>query len=305
MNLKQLLIRIVGPRLLPLTRAVLKRHYNQNKQLTSLENDQKVLVLVPHVDDETIGAGGTIKNHVNQGSEVRCALITDGSNSRSELDKSELTQIRKKEMAKVKDILGISHVHYFDFPDSKVESTPDSQEKLLQIINEFDPDLIYTTTIVDAHHDHIVTAELLADTLKQTEKDYAVRMYEINCPIPPGEINCVVDISESMEVKQKAINIFASQTIDFSGFLELNRLKRYLIKDNLPEYAEVFIESNKVEFIHKIEAIKNQNYNFSKIFKQANRTDTLLWALFKNYHLKKDIYRNASAHAAGHIEKNH
>ncbi|WP_252312079.1 PIG-L deacetylase family protein [Sinobaca sp. H24] len=41
--------------------------------------------MVPHVDDETIGLGGTIRAHVENNSSVHVVLVTDGSKSVSDL----------------------------------------------------------------------------------------------------------------------------------------------------------------------------------------------------------------------------
>ena len=39
---------------------------------------EKVMVLAPHMDDETIGCGGTLARHVRAGASVTVVFLTDG-----------------------------------------------------------------------------------------------------------------------------------------------------------------------------------------------------------------------------------
>ena len=48
----------------------------------------KILLLVAHTDDETLGMGGTICRHIKKGDEVYALSMTDGVSSR-EIDKQK------------------------------------------------------------------------------------------------------------------------------------------------------------------------------------------------------------------------
>lgn len=47
---------------------------------------QKVLVLAPHMDDETIGCGGTLALHAQRGAQITVMFLTDGRNGSSEVN---------------------------------------------------------------------------------------------------------------------------------------------------------------------------------------------------------------------------
>ncbi|MFC7062973.1 PIG-L deacetylase family protein [Halobacillus seohaensis] len=290
MDFKQLLFKFSEPIIKPITKLLLKKHYNSDSALTPLGNYKKILVLAPHMDDETIGLGGTIRRHVLEGAEVHCVFSTDGSNSESSLAREELSKIRKQEIEEVNEILGMKSIYYMDLPDGNVQSTPEAQNKLLTLLEEIDPDLIYCTPFVDAHPDHMGTATLLSDCLKIRGEEEKIRLYEINCPFPPHEINCVIDVTSTFSTKKEAIKLFKSQAIAFDGFLELNRLKSNIVNDHSVLAAEVFIEVDVDQFIKQFDKLRQKNYPYDKMFKQANRTITLLWAIFKNYPQKKRIY---------------
>ncbi|MYL36448.1 PIG-L deacetylase family protein [Halobacillus litoralis] len=291
MSRKELFMNAVRPVNAPMTKFILGRHYNADLMALKNEPVQKVLVLAPHMDDETIGPGGTLRQHADQGAEVHCVFITDGASSVSEMSAEELNAKRRQEIDKVKDILGLTDVTYLNLPDGGVTSTPDAVQYLKEKIETLSPDIIYTTPFIDAHTDHSATAKLLSDTLKRMDNVRSkIRMYEINCAFPPDSINCLVDTTEQHEKKVEATEVFDSQAIAFDGFLELNRYKGKLASDPV-ETAEAFIEWDKSNFVKHVDVLDQMGYDFPEKFKQVNRTDTLLWAIFKNYAMKKDLYR--------------
>ncbi|WP_085994108.1 PIG-L deacetylase family protein [Oceanobacillus senegalensis] len=293
MNIKQLIMNVVKPINIPITRWILKRHYSATKPLSGTLGAKRVLVLAPHMDDETIGPGGILRKHANEGAEVHVAIITDGSSSVSDLSKEALTAARMKEMDEVKSILGIHTIHYLGLPDGGVKSNEASQSKVESLINDIEPDIIYSTPFVDAHPDHTATVKTLSDVLKKRQqKDTVVRLYEINCPFPPTHVNCVVDISETMADKQKAIDVFSSQVIAFDGFVELNRLKSKMVNQSI-KYAEVFMEFTPKKLNHHCDTLDKHRESFPHVFKQANRTDTLLWAIYKNNKWKTKLYEDS------------
>ena len=292
MSMKNMVMKAGEPVINPITKSILKKFYKSNQEVAPLGGFKKVVVLAPHMDDETIGLGGTIRKHVETGAEVHCVFSTDGSNSESDLPKEELSQMRKEEMQRVNEILGMDAIHYMDLPDGQVTSNQEAQDKLLTLLNRIQPDLIYCTPFVDAHPDHTGTTAILSDTLKRWEDSgVTVRLYEINCPIPPSEINCVIDISETFDRKEKAIQQFDSQAIAFDGFMVLNRVKAHMLKDSSVQAAEVFIELPGNTFVEQFDTLHKKNYAYHRTFKQANRTVTLLWAIYKNYPQKKRMYR--------------
>jgi LmbE family N-acetylglucosaminyl deacetylase len=289
--LKKLAMNSSKPLIMPITKALLKRFYTRNKSLSDVTGE-RVLVLAPHVDDETIGLGGTIQRHVQECHHVTCVYITDGASSVSNLPKEQLIAERKKEAEQVKGILGIHDLQYMDLPDGHVESNEKSQEQLKRILSEVSPDIIYLPIFVDCHRDHIATGRILADVLdSQEEWSLSVRLYEINCPIPPDDINCVIDISTVYAQKQKAIDVFKSQAIDFDGFDVLSKVKAQLLKNKNVRAVETFLELSVSDFVKQFKAIDKEGYKFDVIFKQVNKAVTLLWGIFQNYRQKVFIYK--------------
>lgn len=279
---------------MPFTKKKLFQFYNRSLVLTPMHGGGKrILVLAPHVDDETIGVGGTIIRHVQEGDKVTVVFVTDGSKSVSQLDKEKLILERKKEANQVKDLLGFQQIKFLDLPDGGVVSNQKSQGMLSNIIDELQPDILYCPTFVDCHPDHVATSKIVADVVRNQRYSFNIRLYEINCPIPPSEINTVIDITKQVSLKDKAIDIFASQAIDFDGFVELSYIKKHLLKnENEAQAVETFLEVPAHCYSQEYDSISNKKIPYNQVFKQVNKAATLLWGVMKNSSIKEELYKN-------------
>lgn len=279
------------PVIRPINDVILKRFYQGNRPLTDIGLFKKVVVIAPHMDDETIGVGGTIMKHVEQGAEVYCVFTSDGSGSEGGASGESLSRIRKSEIEKVNRILGMKQIYYMNLPDGYVHSTAEARETLKEILVHINPELIYCPPFVDAHPDHMGTVDILSDVLADSEGlSPMIRLYEINCPVPPGEINCIVDISDVYNKKKEAVSLFSSQVIAFDGFMKLNAIKSNLIGAN-SEAVETFLQVTSGDYVQQARKLARHAAYYPSTFKQVNREVTLLWAIFKNYRHKKVLYQ--------------
>ncbi|MBT2581289.1 PIG-L deacetylase family protein [Planococcus sp. ISL-109] len=291
--MKQALMKNATPVLTPAIKASLKRFYAADKPVTPLEAAERVLVFAPHIDDETIGLGGTLRRYADMGTHVTIAIITDGKNSNaSTVDADKLADTRKQELLSIQELLGFTDIRYLDYPDSQIKQVQ-SSDRIQSLIEDIRPDTVYVTSLIDAHPDHVYSAHLVASALKKSaHQPKIVREYEINCPVPPSYINCIMDITDQFPVKQQATEAFKSQVIAFDGFLALANIKASQTKEKNVRYVETFIENTAPGFIQAAEHLAEGDRQYEQHFKQANRTVTLWWAIFKNLKLKKAIYKS-------------
>ncbi|MFH2101058.1 MAG: GNAT family N-acetyltransferase, partial [Candidatus Micrarchaeota archaeon] len=93
---------------------------------------KRVLVVAAHPDDETLGAGGTIAKHVQNGDDVHVVILGQGVASRggeeSQVQK-EIKELREHAKAALAHLGVTKNVQFFDFPDNSFDSVP-----LLKII---------------------------------------------------------------------------------------------------------------------------------------------------------------------------
>ena len=77
------------------------KHIKTTK-LTFKDNQENILVVVPHVDDETLGVGGILKRHDRKNNTIRIIFTTDGCKSCSQyLDEITMAKQRETEAYKL------------------------------------------------------------------------------------------------------------------------------------------------------------------------------------------------------------
>ena len=84
---------------------------------------KSILVIASHPDDETIGCGGTILRHVNDGHTVNIITLTNGVSSRGHLSQSNDKE-RSIAAKNAMKILGANWLGAGDFPDNLMDSIP-------------------------------------------------------------------------------------------------------------------------------------------------------------------------------------
>lgn len=124
---------------------------------------KRVLVIAAHPDDEVIGIGGIVLNHVISGDEVWGVILGEGQTSRyssQEEAPKELVEELHMDSYDSAKVLGYSKLFFADFPDNRFDSVDllDVIKYVERIKNEFEPDIIYTHHIGDLNIDHQITA---------------------------------------------------------------------------------------------------------------------------------------------------
>lgn len=86
-------------------------------------DSRNTLVVVAHPDDETLGAGGTIRRLVDAGAHVDLLIATDGSSAQFG-DDMEARKRRNAARDRACEILGVGRVVVLDFPDMRLDTVP-------------------------------------------------------------------------------------------------------------------------------------------------------------------------------------
>jgi LmbE family N-acetylglucosaminyl deacetylase len=189
-----------------------------------------ILVFAPHPDDEVIGCGGTIARHVVRGDNVYICVVTRGKppvyNHSPEVYE-KLPHDLYDEIQESHALLGIRETFYLQFPAVMMESVPryELNGKILELISQTKPDVVYIPHFGDMQKDHALTSEAVMVAVRP-KRDHVVRAVysyetlsetEWNIPhvanifIP----NVFVDISNYLDNKLDAMNCFRSQLCEF------------------------------------------------------------------------------------------
>lgn len=201
----------------------------------------RVLVIAPHPDDETIGAGGAIALHVDAHDEVSVVVVTDGGASRAGgLTRAEMVPRREKEVRCATRVLGVEDLECLRLAEGNW--TPDQARG--QLASRLATcDVIYAPTCVDFHPEHVAVARLVAGMLQPGQ---TVRAYQIGVPLTPVLVNLVADIGQVAARKIRALEALRTQA---ESIQPLQRLARYQATLYRLAAAEVFWEMRAEDYV--------------------------------------------------------
>ncbi len=205
---------------------------------------ERVLVLAPHPDDEAIGCGGTLAKHQRAGASVHVLFMTDGGSRVEASDNRSLEERiahRRGEAKASLALLGIRHATFGDVPDGELNRSENAVKDLANLIERFDPDLIYVPSFLEQHLDHRAANVVLLRAVGDTTRGFTCCGYEVSAPLVP---NWLVDISDVAALKRQAIDAYSSQLThtDYRhAALGLNAFRAGSILDLEGGFAEAFI----------------------------------------------------------------
>ena len=137
----------------------------------------KVIVFAAHPDDEVLGCGGTIVKHVKNGDEVSVVFMTNGEGSRP--SKEQKVNLRNSETAKAKKILGYKKSFYCNHPDNQMDKIPLLKiiKGIEKIINQIQPEIIYTHHFSDLNIDHAITSRAVITACRPIPASKVKKIY--------------------------------------------------------------------------------------------------------------------------------
>jgi LmbE family N-acetylglucosaminyl deacetylase len=197
---------------------------------------ERVMVVTAHPDDPEFGAGGTIAKLVKEGREVTYVIVTNGSKGSGDraITSERLAGIREDEQRNAARTLGVARVEFLGHEDGEVEDTRRLRLDITRQIRRWRADLVITqhptrayTNFYGWHRDHRITAGVVLDCVYPLARDH-LSFPELLPEYEPHKVrelylvqweqpNFVVDITETMELKLKAVTCHASQVGDLKA----------------------------------------------------------------------------------------
>ena len=188
-----------------------------------------------HPDDQEFSIGGTLARWARAGCEIVSVTITSGDSGsndpgKDESHKQELAKLREVEQHSANQVLGVKEAVFLRYPDGELEPTIALRKDLTRIIRKFKPDVVvtgnpeawfYGNEYVN-HPDHRAAAQaaceavfpsagtrlIFTDLLKEGYEPYNVKKLYVHGTDKP---DTWVDISETIDIKVKALQQHASQ----------------------------------------------------------------------------------------------
>jgi LmbE family N-acetylglucosaminyl deacetylase len=158
--------------------------------------DARWLVVAPHADDETLGAGALIAQASARGTLAGVAFVTDGAASHGETDdrsRQRLRRIRRLEAATaVRRLAGSRHVHplFADWPDANPphEGEPLFEAALSGLVTALlarKVDAVAVTALHEPHCDHEAACRLVYGAARRCARPVTVFQYCVWAAPPP------------------------------------------------------------------------------------------------------------------------
>lgn len=177
----------------------------------------KILVISPHPDDETLGAGGTILRAKSEGNKVYWLNITTVEQSADEIQMMK----RNERIKKIIEFYEFDGMKDLCLPTTKLDMISDSEGigKISEYIKSIEPQVILAPDYNDAHSDHRIVFHWMNACTKSFRYPFVktVLTMEIlsetnfGLPVTPFVSNVLIDISEHIEQKIEALKIYESE----------------------------------------------------------------------------------------------
>ncbi len=214
----------------------------------------KVLVVAVHPDDETLGCGGTLLKHKDNGDEIHWLIATDIRESEG-YDK-QTVKTREDEIIKVERLFDFNSVNRLGLPTTKIDeySMGELISKISSVFNKVKPNIIYLPFKGDVHSDHKYIFDAAYSCSKSFRYPFIKKIYmmevlsETEFSVSTKEDsfipNVFVDISNYMDRKIETMKIYESE-MDIHPFPRSERniraLATYRGAASNCNYAESFM----------------------------------------------------------------
>jgi len=208
----------------------------------SLAKHDRVLVLAPHPDDESIATGGVLLRAASAGAAVRILYLTEGENNPwaqrategrwriSADDRRRWGARRRGEAIEALKTLGFSAgvARFMGFPDQRLTNLladpGDALVRLAKEVRAWGPTVLFVPSLADRHPDHSATAVMAQLILTDGERAARPRVcvYMVHESVVRRRRKNLAWLAlapEEREAKRRAILCHASQLRLRRGFL--------------------------------------------------------------------------------------
>lgn len=262
---KRLVHAALGRRHIQSLRALVRDSSVFTQQATVSEpGSGKVVVLAPHMDDETLGCGGTIARHVQAGAQVTVVFLTDGRYGASyarmtkpqrDRRQTQIMAIRKQEAQCAGRVLGVQSLLFLDAEDLRLRMDRRVPGLLRAILQREQPHCVYLPSFLEQHCDHRAANGVLLAAIEGAGLQFECRGYEVWTPLIP---NCVVKIDATLELKKRALACYQSQLAQMDymhAAIGLNAHRSLALGGKAGDFAEAFQALPLADYMRHYRAI--------------------------------------------------
>lgn len=204
---------------------------------------RSIVVLAPHQDDETIGAGGTLLLAAAAGVRLEIVYITDGASTTPSFAgrEAEYVRLRDEEARIVCDRLG-ARMHRIGISNVAPRPTVVELSRLSRLLHELAPQVVLAPWILDGPPKHRLVNHLMwLAHVHEPLPDFELWGYQTaNTLVPNG----YVDITSVADDKRRLLQTFRTQNEHFASYehmaMGMSAWNQRFVTSVEPRYIETF-----------------------------------------------------------------
>lgn len=218
-----------------------------------MSNNERVLVICAHDDDEIIGSGGTIRKLVDVGVRVTTLVLAEGNEGYVRLaDKDRVVARRRRERMAAQRIIGTAAYlayNYHDFENLDHEAV---FRLIIQAVRLVRPQLVLTHLATD-YLAHRTLAQVAPEAIWQAGWQCSLdlgapwkvdKLYQFSILELIARPSHIVDITDTFKAKLRAMRAYRSQHEVVAGILDQMEAKARAYGSLVGvTYAEAFVKS--------------------------------------------------------------
>lgn len=217
----------------------------------------RILVVVAHPDDEVIGCGGTLARLLQENKDIFVFILGNGS-FRYSLNNIEINKLKKEDAIRKEQcqdsmkILGVKNYKIGTFVAGKFNQEPivDVGKRIEEIINEFQPDTIFTHSNIDINTDHLITHQAVIQATRPNVLNKIENVLSFELPSSTEwrftntfSPNVFINIEQTINIKIRAMNAYYTEIREYPfprSDLGIRTLAGYRGMQSGLNYAEAF-----------------------------------------------------------------
>ncbi len=193
-------------------------------------NNQTVLVVVAHPDDEVLGCGGTMARLAREGHHVHILILGEGISSRydrrAQADQHALRKLKHDARAASR-LLGADSITFEGLPDNRFDELPllEIVKRVERRVEAIQPTIMYTHHPGDLNIDHRRTFQAVLTATRPVDGCCVREVYTFEVPSstewafqqlqPAFKPNVFMDITETVELKVRGMACYEGEVREF------------------------------------------------------------------------------------------
>ncbi|ACD53029.1 PIG-L family deacetylase [Clostridium botulinum] len=215
---------------------------------------KNVLIISVHPDDETIGCGGTILKHKDNGDKITWLILTSAETRYGY--SYEQVMAEKKQVEDIGKAYGFDKIYNLKFGPAKINYDIFSNliNKISEVMYKVKPEIVYMINRSDVHTDHQIGAKAILSCTKSFRYPFIKRVLMYEC-LSETEIapqfqenifipNVFSDITKYIEKKLDILKLYKTELQDIPqprNEESVKALARYRGCTACTKYAEAFM----------------------------------------------------------------